>query len=176
MRGAYFVRDFFRRDAETLRAASRTSRSVSSSPAIPSRSWMVPRSGVPFWRQKIASLRTASLGSRAASSLSSGRNALTSHGWSVDRERRAAIARALVLEAAAQQLELLAEPELRDRAIRDAAHAIVGVPRRRLELVVPLAPKCGERALIAGGRERIRLFGSLRERHAGWSERGTGPT
>ena len=74
--------DFLSSAAATARAASRTSRSASSSCAIPSRSWIVPRSGVPLRRQTIASRRTAEFGSRMASSLSSGRYGLTSPGWS----------------------------------------------------------------------------------------------
>jgi hypothetical protein len=54
------------------------------------------------------------------------------------QERRAAGRGALVLEAAAQELQLLAEPELPDRAIGDGALTEVGAARGALELVVPL--------------------------------------
>src|SRR4249919_1203340 len=75
---------FFLSVAWTARAVLRKSASVSSESAIPSRSWMVSRLAVPFFRQMTASRRTAALGSRAASSCNRGRNALTSPGWSRD--------------------------------------------------------------------------------------------
>ena len=53
-------------------------------------------------------------------------------------QRRAAHGRAVVLEPAAQKLDLRAEAELPDRAVRDGALAEVGRPRRGLELLVPL--------------------------------------
>ncbi len=65
---SYFLFDFFTSSSETERAVFLTSASVSSSPAIPSRITIVSRAGVPFRKQTIASRRTATLGSRAASS------------------------------------------------------------------------------------------------------------
>ena len=69
----YFVFDFLTSSSETERAVFRTSASVSSSPAMPSRITIVSRAGVPFLKQTIASRRTATFGSRVASSWSSGR-------------------------------------------------------------------------------------------------------
>ena len=83
---------------------------------------------------------------------------------------------ALVLEAAAQQLELLAEAELRDRAVALRAHPVVGVPRGGFDLLVPLDPERRDRALVPGLRELVRAGSRLDEGHAGWSERGAGPT
>ena len=91
-------------------------------------------------------------------------------------ERRPASRRAVVLEPAAQELELLPEAELRDRAIGLRADAVVRVAGARLDLLVPLRPELRERALVAGLGEGVRLGSRLRERHAGWSERGAGPT
>src|SRR5262249_24926971 len=94
-------------------------------------------------------------------------------------ERRPTARRALVLEPALEKLELLAVAELADRAIRDRAHAVVGVARRALDLVLPLAPEIRELALVAGLGELLRLRGSLGERQradaTGYS-RGSGPT
>ena len=126
---AYFARDFFTSAAATERAVLRTSRVdlvvVRRSPAS---SWIVPRSADPFRRQTIASRRTAAFGSRAASSCRSGPVRVDVAGM-VARERlqrdqrRAARARALVLEPPPEQLELLPEAELRDRPVADAADA-----------------------------------------------------
>ena len=79
-------------------------------------------------------------------------------------ERRAAGGRALVLEASTQQLELLAEPELGDRPVGLRPRAVVRVARGGLELVVPLRPQRGERALVAGLREGVSLGRRLGER------------
>jgi hypothetical protein len=79
-------------------------------------------------------------------------------------ERRAAARRAVVLQPAAEELRLLAEAELRDRAVRLCADAEVGVARRHLELVVPLEPQRRERLLVARVRELLRLRGGLCER------------
>jgi energy-coupling factor transport system substrate-specific component len=91
-------------------------------------------------------------------------------------QRGAARARALVLQAPAQELELLAEAKLGDRAVGLAADAVVGVPGGRLQLVVPLRAQRRQGPLVAGRRERVRVLGSLGEGHAGCSERGAGPT
>jgi hypothetical protein len=69
-------------------------------------------------------------------------------------ERRAATGGALVIEAAPQELRLLAEPELSDRAIRDGALAVVGRTRGGLELVLPLRAQLGNLPLGALLRER----------------------
>src|SRR5207237_1384229 len=60
------------------------------------------------------------------------------------KERRPAGCRALVFEAATQELELLAEPELPDRAIGDGSLTVVRAASRGLELVVPLSSKLGD--------------------------------
>jgi hypothetical protein len=56
------------------------------------------------------------------------------------QERRAARGRALVLEAATKQLELLAVAELADRTIGDGALAEIRAAGRALQLVFPLRP------------------------------------
>jgi hypothetical protein len=91
-------------------------------------------------------------------------------------ERRPAAGGALVLEAAAEQLELLPEPELADGSVGERADAVVGVSRVRLDLVVPLRAELRELALRPALRERVGLRGGLGEGQAGWSERGAGPT
>ena len=93
-------------------------------------------------------------------------------------QRRAARTRALVLEPAPQELELLAKAKLSDRAVRDAAHAVVGVARRRLELVVPFRPQVRELALLPRrASELLRLGGGLCEVHStAVRERAAGPT
>ncbi len=91
-------------------------------------------------------------------------------------ERGAASGRALVLEAAAQKLELLPEPELRDRPIGLGADAVVGVARAGLDLLVPLRPQPRERRLVSRLCEGVRLGSRLGERHeSDESERGPGP-
>jgi hypothetical protein len=63
-------------------------------------------------------------------------------GQELEREERgAARRRALVLEAAAKELELLAVAELPDRAVGDGALAEVGASSRPLELVLPPRPQ-----------------------------------
>ena len=168
---AYFARDFFTSSAETERAVLRSSASSSSTSAIPSRSWIVSRCGVPFLQADdrepphgdVRVARRELVEQRAERVDVAGmrpREALERD------ERRAARGRALVLEPAAQQLELLAEAELRDRAVRLRAHAVVGVARARLDLLVPLRAKLRERALVTGLREGVRLGSRLGERHA----------
>jgi hypothetical protein len=63
------------------------------------------------------------------------------------QERGAAARRALVLEAAPEQLELLAVAKLADRPIGDGALAEVDAARRSLELVLPLRPQRRQLAL-----------------------------
>src|SRR5207253_1439595 len=70
-------------------------------------------------------------------------------------ERGTAAGRTLVLEAAAQQLQLLPEAELADASIRSRALAVVGTARGRLELVLPLAPEIRELALGPALRQRV---------------------
>jgi hypothetical protein len=93
-------------------------------------------------------------------------------------QRRAAAGWALVVEAAREQLDLLPEPELADRAVRDRPLAVVGAPRVALDLVVPLPPEIRECALVARLCEGIGLGRCLLERQDGAavSERGAGPT
>jgi hypothetical protein len=69
-------------------------------------------------------------------------------------ERGAAAGRALVLEAAPEQLQLLAEAELPDRAVGDGALAVVGAAGGPLDLVLPLRPEQREVALGPPLRER----------------------
>jgi hypothetical protein len=63
-------------------------------------------------------------------------------------ERGAAARRALVLEPAPEQLELLAVPELPDRAVRQRAFAEIGAAGCALDLVLPLRPVRGELLLV----------------------------
>jgi hypothetical protein len=95
-------------------------------------------------------------------------------------QRRAAAGRALVVEAARQQLDLLAEAELADGPVGDRAFSVVGASRGSLDLVVPLAAQVGELPLVALRREGVCAGGCLLEgRQDAWSpfsERGAGPT
>jgi hypothetical protein len=52
-------------------------------------------------------------------------------------QRRTAAGRALVLEAAPEELGLLAEPELADGAVRDGTLTVVRSSSRGFELVLP---------------------------------------
>jgi len=74
-------------------------------------------------------------------------------------QRRAAAGRALVVEAAPQELRLLTEPELADCAIRNRALLVVGRPGQALDLVLPLRSQLGELALRALFCERSCLGG-----------------
>ena len=68
----------------------------------------------------------------------------------LEREERGATARrALVLEPAAEQLELLTVAELPDRPVRERPLAEVGAAGRALDLVLPLRPVRGELSLLA---------------------------
>ena len=142
------------------------------------------RCAEPFFRQTIASRRTAWLSSELASRWSSDRSELTAPGL-VAREQlerdqgRAAAGRALVVEAAPEQLDLLTEAKLADRPVGDRALAVVGAPGRALDLVVPLPAQVGELALVARLRKGISLRGCFLEIQDAWSpfsERGAGPT
>jgi len=72
-------------------------------------------------------------------------------------QRRATAGRALVVQAAPQELGLLAVPELADRAIRDRTLPVVRRARRAFELVLPLRAQLCELALRALLRKRGRL-------------------
>ena len=74
-------------------------------------------------------------------------------------QRRPAAGRALVVEPAPQQLDLLAVSELADRAIRDRTLPVVGRPCQALDLVLPLRTELGQLLLGALLRERGRLGG-----------------
>jgi hypothetical protein len=93
-------------------------------------------------------------------------------------QRRAPAGRALVVEPAGEQLDLLAEAELADRAVGDCPLAVVRAAGLRLDLVLPLPPQVGQRPLVTRLRERVGLGSCLRERQDGApvSERGAGPT
>jgi hypothetical protein len=77
-------------------------------------------------------------------------------------QRRAASRRALVLEPSPQELALLPVPELADGAVGDRPDPIVLAPGGRLDLVVPLAAKVRQRALVTGPRELVRARGFAR--------------
>ena len=113
---------------------------------------IVSRAGDPFLRETIASRRTAPLGSPPISSCSVRRVELMTPGLS----RRAAAGRALVLEPALEQLELLPVAELPDRAVRHRTHAVVGVASSALDLVFPRAPQIRQLALVARVGELLR--------------------
>ena len=94
-------------------------------------------------------------------------------------ERRSSAGGALVLEPALEQLELLPVAELSDRAVRNGADAIVAVPRGALDLVLPVAAKIRELALVARVGELLRLRRSFSEVQCGEAigySRGSGPT
>jgi hypothetical protein len=93
-------------------------------------------------------------------------------------QRRPTAGRALVVEPARQQLDLLAEAELADRAVGDRALAVIGATDIRLDLVLPLPPEIRDPALVARLRERVGLGRCLLEGQDGAavSERGAGPT
>src|ERR671918_1502524 len=92
-------------------------------------------------------------------------------------QRRPAGGRALVLEPAPEQLELLAEAELRDRAVGLRANAVVHVAGRMLDLFVPLHAEGRERALVTGLGKRVRLGRGVPEAHSSSaSVRAPGPT
>jgi hypothetical protein len=132
---------------------------------------------VPFRRETMASRRTAAFGSRAASSCRSVDVTRVVAGEALERdEGGAAGGRALVLEPAAQELELLAEPELCDRAIGLGTNAVVGIASAGLDLLVPLRAQPRESRLVSRLCEGVRLGSRLAEGHESEeSERGPGP-
>jgi len=73
-------------------------------------------------------------------------------------QRRAAAGRALVVEPAPQELGLLPEAELPDRAVRNRALAVVARAGRALQLVGPLRPETGKLAFgsLLGERGSLR--------------------
>jgi hypothetical protein len=73
-------------------------------------------------------------------------------------QRRAAARRALVLEPAPEELGLLPEAELPDRAVRDGALPVVVRAGRGLQLVGPLRPETRELAFgsLLGERGSLR--------------------
>ena len=91
-------------------------------------------------------------------------------------ERRPTNGRALVLEPAAEELELLAKSELADRAICHGTLTVVRAPRDALDLVCPLGAQIGELALGSLLGELLRLRSCLLERQTELSERWVGPT
>src|SRR5207249_2715750 len=91
-------------------------------------------------------------------------------------ERRAAAGRAFVLQPTAEELGLLAEAKLADRAVGDGPFAVLARPHRLLELVRPLAPQVGKLALLALLRQLVRDSGCLGERQTDVSDRSEGPT
>ena len=93
------------------------------------------------------------------------------------KQRRSANGRAVVVEAAAKQLLLRAEPELADCTVGDCPLAKVGCARRRLEVLVPLRAQLRQLALLALLRQRVGFdcrVGEGAQRSA--SVRGGGPT
>ncbi len=91
------------------------------------------------------------------------------------QERRTANGRALVFEAASQQLFLRAEPELADRPVCDHALTEVGGAGGGLELVVPLGPQLRQLALLPLPRESVGLRRGLSERQSSSIVRAPGP-
>jgi hypothetical protein len=95
-------------------------------------------------------------------------------------QRGAAASRALVVEPAGDQLDLLAEPELADRPVGDRPLAVVRAPGRALDLVLPVAPEDGQLALLPLRRESVSLrrclLESQEDARSPFSERGAGPT
>jgi hypothetical protein len=78
----------------------------------------------------------------------------------LEREERGAPARrALVLEAAPEQLELLAVAELPDRTVRKRAFAEIWAAGGALDLVLPLRAMRGQLSLVAPLGQLGRLRG-----------------
>jgi hypothetical protein len=72
-------------------------------------------------------------------------------------QRRTSAGGALVFEAPAEELGLLPEAELPDRAIRDRPLTVVGRPCGALDLVLPLRPEPGELLLVPPLCQGVRL-------------------
>ena len=147
----------------------RSSASSSSEPAMPSSSWMVSRCAVPFRRQTTARRLTATFGSRAARSWSSGRNALTSPGWLRERPSSAMSAepRAAGLSSSSPLRRSWSFCRNRNCAMRGRPGRGCGVSRhaRLLRSPHPTAKRSlRERTLVAGLRECVRLGSRIGER------------
>src|SRR5262249_4639463 len=92
-------------------------------------------------------------------------------------QRRPATGRALVLDAAPEQLELLTKAELADRAVRDGPLLVARAAGRGLDLLVPLRPKLGKLSLGPALRQLVRLGGGFGEGQLTAARlRGAGPT
>src|SRR5262249_22272328 len=78
-------------------------------------------------------------------------------------QRRAARCWALVLEPASQELELLTDPDRRDRAIGLRTTAVVRITGAGFDLLAPLRPDRRERALVSRLCQGVRLGSRLRE-------------
>jgi hypothetical protein len=72
-------------------------------------------------------------------------------------QRRPTAGGALVFEATAEELRLLPEAKLPDRAIRDRPLTVVSRPRCALDLVLPLRPEPGELLLATPLGQGVRL-------------------
>jgi hypothetical protein len=72
-------------------------------------------------------------------------------------QRRPTAGGALVFEPPAEELRLLPETELPDRAVRDGPLAVIGRPRCALDLVLPLRPEPGEFLLATPLGQGVRL-------------------
>src|SRR6476659_1937382 len=90
-------------------------------------------------------------------------------------QRRASTGGTAVLEAAPQELLLLPEAELADRAESGGPLAVVLGPGRGLELVGPGGAELGEVALVPALREGVCLDRGLGEAQADASDRSAGP-
>jgi hypothetical protein len=86
-------------------------------------------------------------------------------------ERRAAARRALVVEPAPQQFDLLLEAELPDRTVGDRPLPEVAAAREPLDLVCPLRAQLGELLLGAALGERLCLRRCLLEVQTELNER-----
>src|SRR5205085_8116285 len=88
---------------------------------------------------------------------------------------RPAAGRALVLEPAAQQLRLLAKPELADRPVGSRALPVVLRACLQLQLVGPVAAKVRDFALLALLGQLVRQGGCLGQGHTEARDRSAGP-
>ncbi len=102
-------------------------------------------------------------------------------GEKLERDQsRAAAGRALVVEPATEELDLLAKAKLPDGPVGDRPLAVVGAARGTLDLVLPLPAQIGQLALGTFLGERVRLGSCVGERaqeaEPPLSDRGGGPT
>jgi hypothetical protein len=92
-------------------------------------------------------------------------------------QRRATAGRALVVEAAPEQLDLLAKAKLADGPVGDRPLAVVEAAGRALDLVVPLPAQVGELTFAALLGEGVGPGSCLLEGQLSpFRERGAGPT